>query len=183
MDSLWTKDRTPPDFPTLKGDISTDVLIIGGGIAGVLCARELTARGIDCALVEAKTVGSGVTCGTTAVLTAQHDTLYTKLIKRFGRERARQYLHANLDAVERFRTLAQKIPCDFEDTPSIMYSLTDEEEFRREAKVLRSLGFQAEFQKKTRLPAPQSRTTGTFGQTRSSLQRIFPSSTSMGCTS
>ena len=152
MDSLWTKNRTPLDFPSLKGDISTDVLIIGGGMAGVLCARELTARGIDCALVEAKTVGSGVTCGTTAVLTAQHDTLYTKLINRFGRERARQYLHANLDAVERFRTLAQRIPCDFEDTPSVMYSLTDEEEFRREAEVLRSLGFHAEFQKKTRLP-------------------------------
>lgn len=152
MDSLWTMDVTPPDFPMLKGDISTEVLVIGGGMAGVLCARELTARGIDCALAEAGFVGSGVTRGTTAVLTAQHDTLYTKLIKRFGAEKARQYLHANLDAVARFRALAKDIPCDFEDAPSVMYTLTDEDGFRREAEVVRSLGFTAEFQKKTRLP-------------------------------
>lgn len=152
MDSLWTMDVTPPDFPKLKGDISTEVLVIGGGMAGVLCARELTARGIDCALAEAGTVGSGVTRGTTAVLTAQHDTSYATLIRRFGREKARQYLHANLDAVARFRALAKDIPCDFEDAPSVMYTLTDEDGFRREAEAVRSLGFTAEFQKKTRLP-------------------------------
>lgn len=152
MESLWTKNVTPPRFPKLRGDLFCDVLVIGGGMAGVLCARELAARGIDYALVEAKTIGSGITRGTTAVLTAQHDTPYTKLIKRFGAEKARQYLRANLDAVERFRLLAKEIPCDFEDAPSVVYSLTDEDSMRREANALRDLGFPAEFQKKTRLP-------------------------------
>ncbi len=31
MDSLWKKDLTPPSFAPLKGEIKTDVLVIGGG--------------------------------------------------------------------------------------------------------------------------------------------------------
>ncbi len=37
MKSLWKADRNIPNFNALQGDISTDVLIIGGGIAGILC--------------------------------------------------------------------------------------------------------------------------------------------------
>ena len=38
MKSLWSKTVIMPDFPKLKGDVKTDVLIIGGGMAGILCA-------------------------------------------------------------------------------------------------------------------------------------------------
>lgn len=154
MEYLWSENITPPEFPALSGEKTTDILVIGGGIAGVLCARELSARGMECMLVEAKTIGSGVTRGTTAVLTAQHDTLYTTLIRRFGEEKARQYLEANLRALERFRALSREIPCDFEEVPSVMYSLCDAEELKREAKTLKSFGVPVEFATKTRLPFP-----------------------------
>ena len=152
MDFLWTKATTPPRFSTLDGDISTDVLVIGGGMAGVLCARLLREAGIDCALAEAKTIGGGITKGTTAVLTAQHDTLYQDIIKRFGDEKAALYLKANIRAVERFRGLSESIGCDFEERPSFMYSLRDAALMEREAKAVRSLGFSAEFTTSTPLP-------------------------------
>ncbi len=38
MKSIWQKEVEMPSFPSLNGDISTDVLIIGGGIAGILTA-------------------------------------------------------------------------------------------------------------------------------------------------
>ena len=41
MDSIWTKTAQPPQFDTLRSDLKTDVLIIGGGLAGVLCAYKL----------------------------------------------------------------------------------------------------------------------------------------------
>lgn len=154
MEYLWSENITPPEFPALSGEKTTDILVIGGGMAGVLCARELSARGLDCMLVEAKTIGSGVTRGTTAVLTAQHDTLYTTLMRRFGEERARQYLEANLRALERFRALSREIPCDFEEVPSVMYSLCDAEELKREVKTLKSFGVPVEFATKTHLPFP-----------------------------
>ena len=38
MGSLWEKTAALPRFERLNGDLKTDVLIIGGGMAGILCA-------------------------------------------------------------------------------------------------------------------------------------------------
>ncbi|MEF9972879.1 MAG: FAD-dependent oxidoreductase [Clostridia bacterium] len=154
MEYLWEKDVALPHFPALDRDISTDVLVIGGGMAGVLCALLLKRSGVKCALVEGATIGSGTTRGTTAVLTAQHDTLYTDLVAHFGAEKAKQYLTANLDAVEAFRRLSRQIPCDFEEAPSVAYSIRDGEKLKREAETVQKLGFPAEFLTKTKLPMP-----------------------------
>ena len=43
-----------------------DIVVVGGGLAGVLCLKELTERGVDCVLLEAKSIGSGITKNTTA---------------------------------------------------------------------------------------------------------------------
>ncbi|MGE4353276.1 MAG: FAD-dependent oxidoreductase [Oscillospiraceae bacterium] len=154
MEYLWEADVSAPHFNSLTENVSTDVLVVGGGMAGVLCAALLRERGVDCLLAEAKTIGSGVTKGTTAVLSAQHDTLYTDLIKRFGTQKAAQYLDANRNAVNRFRQLAEKIPCDFEEKASYMYSRTDSNALSREAETVNRLGFPAEFTTQTNLPFP-----------------------------
>ncbi|NCB51866.1 MAG: FAD-dependent oxidoreductase [Clostridia bacterium] len=143
-----------PTFPTLRGDVSADVLIIGGGMAGILCALALRKKGIDCILVEAKRLGGGVTTGTTAVLTAQHSTLYSEISAMFGMEKAGQYLKANLSAVEKFRELSKDIPCDFEDKPSFIYTRTDTAKLEREVRTLHTLGFHAEYVTETPLPFP-----------------------------
>lgn len=38
MDSIWEENVQLPRFSALEGDLRTDVLIIGGGLAGLLCA-------------------------------------------------------------------------------------------------------------------------------------------------
>ena len=105
MISLWEDTTKMPSFPKLDQDIKTDVLIIGGGMAGVLCAYMLNAAGVDYVLAEAESVGMGITKNTTAKITAQHGLIYKKLIKEFGIQKAKQYLDLNLRAVETFRTL------------------------------------------------------------------------------
>lgn len=152
MEYLWTKDVEIPEFPTLKGNLTIDVLIIGGGMAGVLCARLLHDAGVSYALVEGNRIGSGMTRGTTAVLTAQHDTLYADLIDKHGEAHARQYLEANLHALANLRSLAHDIPCDLEDAPSVMYSLDDRAQMEREVRAVRSLGFPAELVSRVALP-------------------------------
>lgn len=154
MKYLWCDGLTPPEFPALDGDRDTDVLIIGGGMAGILCALRLRDAGVDHVLLEAKRIGNGITRGTTAVLTAQHDTLYYDMIKSFGRDRAWLYLDANINAVAGFRAMSMRFPCDFEDKPSLMYTTRDPEFLVREAKAVRSLGFDAEFTTDTELPFP-----------------------------
>lgn len=109
MEFLWTKEVKTRDFPVLDGDIDTDVLIIGGGMAGVLCALKMQEAGVDYILVEGRKIGGGITKGTTAVLSAQHDTLYQDMIQKFGKEKARLYLQANLWALKRFAKLCETV--------------------------------------------------------------------------
>ncbi len=152
MDTLWPKGLKKPKFPGLSGDCSTDILVIGGGMAGVLCALELERQGADYLLVEGDSLGGGITKGTTAVLTAQHGAIYQGLIARRGPELARQYLQANLEAVEEYRALSREIPCDFEEAPSIVYSLRDRKQMEEEAAAVRSLGFPAQLLDEVPLP-------------------------------
>lgn len=94
MKSVWEQTGEHRDFAPLKGDISTDVLIIGGGMAGILCAYLLHGAGVPYVLTEAETVCGGITKNTTAKITIQHGLIYDKLLRRFGIGRAGQYLCA-----------------------------------------------------------------------------------------
>jgi len=49
------------DYPTLDGEVSVDVVIIGGGFTGVASAVELAERGLKVAIVEAHKIGWGAT--------------------------------------------------------------------------------------------------------------------------
>ena len=152
MDSVWTKTTQLPQFEPLSEDIKTDVLIIGGGMAGLLCAWQLTQSGIDCVLVEADRLCGGITKNTTAKITAQHGMIYYKLLKEFGLEKAKRYLQANQAALEQYRTICRDIDCDFEMQDSFVYSMDDGEKIEREAKALRKLGVDA--RTTTELPLP-----------------------------
>ena len=145
MESVWQKMEYTTRYPSLKKNIETDVLVIGGGMAGILCARKLQAAGKRVVLVEANRIGSGITARTTAVLTAQQDYLYQDMIRDFGEDAARAYLHAGLNAVAEYRKLSEKIPCDFETLPSMQYTANDPARLEKEVHTVRKLGFSALF--------------------------------------
>lgn len=152
MDSIWTKEAALPYFIELKGDTSADVLIVGGGIAGILCAYFLQEKGIDYILVEGKTICSGVTENTTAKITSQHGLIYQELVERAGIEKARMYLEANQNSVEKYSELCVDIDCDFETKPSYVYSLDNREKLEKEAEALRKIGFDAPVRETEELP-------------------------------
>ena len=152
MESLWEQTWEQPEFPAQDGDKNTDVLIIGGGMAGVLCAYQLHCAGVPYVLVEAETICSGITKNTTAKITSQHGLIYDKLISRFGIERAKQYLTANEAALQTYRELCRKIDCGFEEKAAYTYSLDDRRKIERELNALEKLGFPAEFVDKLPLP-------------------------------
>lgn len=140
MESLWKSTAAPARFAPLDRDLRTDVLIIGGGMCGLLCARLLDQAGVDYALVEADTLCGGISANTTAKITAQHGLIYHKLIKRFGAAKAARYLQANLDALECYAQLCSGLDCDFEFRDAYVYSLNSREKLEQEASALAALG-------------------------------------------
>ena len=152
MGSLWRETAELPKFGPLEGEVTVDVLIIGGGMAGLLCAYQLDRAGVTYALVEANEIGGGVTGNTTAKVTAQHGLLYDKLIRTFGMETAQKYLQANQGAVETYRALSKEIPCDFEEQESVVYSLDNRGELEREVAALKKLGVSAQLRDQLPLP-------------------------------
>ena len=154
MEALWEKTWEQPKFPAQEGDLSTDVLIIGGGMAGILCAYQLQCAGVPYVLVEAETVCSGITKNTTAKITSQHGLIYDKLVSKFGIERAKKYLAANEAALQVYRELCRNIDCGFEEKAAYTYSLDDRRKIERELNALEKLRFPAEFVDKIPLPFP-----------------------------
>lgn len=151
MESIW-RDTAMPQFPPLDGDARTDVLVVGGGLAGVLCAYYLKQAGVDCLLVEGDTVGGGVTLGTTAKITAQHGLMGRTLIAALGADRARLYVQASLEAVEEYRRLCAGLECGFRDADSYVYSKDDRALLEEELSCLERLGCPASFEKQLELP-------------------------------
>ena len=153
MESIWT-DVSLPAYRPLSGEIKTDVLIIGGGMAGLLCARLLTDAGIDCVVAEAGRIAGGITKNTTAKITSQHGLIYGKLISRFDQDTAWLYLQANEAAVADYRKLCRSIDCDYSRQDHFIFSRCGREALEQELSALQSLGFGAEFTEDLPLPFP-----------------------------
>ena len=164
MQSVWNENIKRPEFGKLQGDIKTDVLIIGGGITGLLCAHMMKREGIDCVLVEADKICGGITQNTTAKITCQHGLIYDKMIQRFGAEKAQLYFEAQTEALRQYQELCKNIECNFEEQDSFVYSLNDRKKIEKEAKALEKIGYNAMFSEKVPLPLKVSGAVGIKNQ-------------------
>ncbi len=115
--SYWAESLTPPRaLPALNQDMETEVVIVGGGLAGLSVAYCLTQAGRKVVLVEDGLIGSGETGRTTAHLVTVLDDRYYKLEKNFGVEKTKQIALSHAAAIDFVERTVKKenIDCDFE---------------------------------------------------------------------
>ena len=155
-ESFWMESTPPTAYPPLSHDLSVDVLVIGGGIAGLSTAWELTRAGRTVALLEADRIAAGVTGYTTAKLSVQHTFIYAKVRDKFGPEAARFYARSQQQALERVRTVAAQlgVDCDLERVPAYTYveSPAGLDQVRAEVEAARDAGLAASFVTESDLP-------------------------------
>lgn len=164
MTSIWMGSCNLPHFQPLQGNIKTDVLIVGGGMAGILCAYFLQDAGIDYALVERNRICSGITKDTTAKITAQHGLIYQKLLRSLGTEKTKMYFDANQKAVKKYSELCQTIDCDYEEKTSYVYSTESRRKLEKEAEALNQVGYPAVLTETAKLPFHTEGAIGFQGQ-------------------
>lgn len=157
-ESYWIASTEATTHPSLQGPISTEVAVIGGGIAGLCTAWELARAGRSVTVIEAHRIAAGVTGNTTAKLTAQHAAIYSHLRDAFGSAAARDYAEAQTGAITRVAQIADElgIDCDLERVPAYLYTETEDgvAAMRDEADAAREAGLEAAFTTETGLPFP-----------------------------
>ena len=115
-ESSWFKDiGRPLKFDKLSENISVDVAIVGGGIAGVTTAYLLSKSGKSVALLEDGYIGSGETGRTTAHITHALDDRYFNIEKNHGINSAKIAAASHTSAIDFIdRTVKEeKIDCAF----------------------------------------------------------------------
>ena len=150
--SIWSDTVKLPAYDKLKENIVTDVLIIGGGLCGILCAFFLKKAGVNCVVVEGNKIASGTTKNTTAKITFQHGLIYSNLIKKKGFHDAQLYLSAHQSALAEYENLCKNIDCDFIKQSSYVYSVNNREKIENEINALNKIGFKAYFEEEIELP-------------------------------
>lgn len=152
--SLWSSTATIKSRDTLLKDIECDVLVIGGGIAGVLTAFFLTQNNVNTVLVDASSVCSGQTKNTTAKITSQHGACYSEIEKMFSLNTALAYVEANERAITDFEELIcnNHIDCDFTRLSSFLYSIEETETLQKEFELVRKSSIDATLATHTELP-------------------------------
>ncbi len=122
MESIWMKDYVNKNLPTINENINTPILIIGGGIAGLMCAYNLMKKGIKFILVDSNKLASGVSAATTAQISVAHGSLYDEISKKHNDDTALSYLKSQLDGLALMKDIIQKekINCDFKEEKTIL---------------------------------------------------------------
>jgi len=152
MNSIWSDSIKIQDFHSLIGDTKTDVLIIGGGMAGILCAYFFEQADVDYILLEKNRIGGGITKNTTAKITSQHGLIYHKMLKSIGINKTKMHLDANNLALDEYRKICKYIECDFEEKDNYIYSLDNRSAIKSELSALKKLNANAEFVSTIPLP-------------------------------
>jgi len=150
-ESVWLHTaKTASLYPALDGDLTVDVAVIGGGIAGLTTAYLLKQKGKRVAVFEKGIIGSGVSGYTTGKISSLHGLTYSNLIKKFDRETAQIYGAANEAAIAGIEeiVLREHIDCDWRREDNYIYTEEEKmvETLRQEAVDAASLGLPASFE-------------------------------------
>lgn len=142
MKTIWQNNIKK--FNKLNKNIECDTLIIGGGIAGLWCAYKLTKQGKKVCVIEAKTIGSGVTSGSSAILSFAQELLYDTLIKKHGVKIAKQYLKDSQNAIKSMVDIitSEGIDCDLTPTEFVLFTskFSGIKKLNKEINALKLLG-------------------------------------------
>lgn len=108
-----------PDYSRQRGEIRTDVVVVGGGLTGCACAAAFAAAGVKVVLIEADRIGAGATAASAGLLRQDLDASFQESAALHGVRTARHvwqgFRRASLDfgpAIRRLGIRADLAPQD-----------------------------------------------------------------------
>jgi glycine/D-amino acid oxidase-like deaminating enzyme len=149
--------------PALESAVEVEACVIGGGVAGLACARRLAGHGIETILLERDTVASGASGRNGGFLLAGMSAFHNDARERYGRERAREMYARTLAAQEEVYELAAELGAGdaVRRVGLLRVAVSDDEaeHVRAHAAALREDGFPGRVVEREQLP-PALQATG-----------------------
>ncbi|GGG48561.1 NAD(P)/FAD-dependent oxidoreductase [Epilithonimonas arachidiradicis] len=110
---FWlVKDGLKHSYPSLRENIETEILIIGGGITGSLLAHQMIKDGYKTVLVDRREIGNGSTSATTSMLQYEIDIALFKLSEMIGQDGAEKAYWACYNSIDDLQKIAKEVKSD-----------------------------------------------------------------------
>jgi glycine/D-amino acid oxidase-like deaminating enzyme/nitrite reductase/ring-hydroxylating ferredoxin subunit len=114
--SFWERTASKFRIAPVAENLTTDVCVVGAGIAGITTAYLLTRQNRNIVLIDDGPVGGGMTARTTAHLVNALDDRYYDIEKMLGEELSRLCAESHTAAIDQIEAIVREenIDCDFE---------------------------------------------------------------------
>ncbi len=133
------RDGLLNSYPKLLNNTETNTVIIGGGISGALTAYYLINAGIECILVDGRTIGLGSTSASTSLLQYELDVPLHLLKKKVGNENAERAYQLCGNAIDTIIDIMNDVGfTDYQKAKSLFFSMhRSEKKFMQQEFVAR----------------------------------------------
>lgn len=132
-------------YPSLREDIETEILIVGGGITGSLIAHQCVADGYETTLIDRREIAHGSTSATTSMLQYEIDVPLYELIEMIGEKGAAASYRACFDSIDTLGAIVKKIKskCGFKKKKSLYFAALkkDVADLKKEFAARKAHGF------------------------------------------
>src|SRR4029453_7543841 len=124
--SVWRAAAPRTAFAPVQGNVSADVLIIGGGITGVTLAMLLAQQGRSVVLLEGDAIGSGSTGNSTGNLYETLSQGLHTIASRWNPDVASQVVAQRRAAIAFIEGLAGSADCGFRRCDLYLYAISQD---------------------------------------------------------
>ena len=111
-------------FHPLEDDFSTDIVVVGSGITGALMVHELCSAGLRCCMVDKRSIATGSSIASTALLQYEIDVPLCEMAEIIGEDNAVSAYRASLASIADIEKVLKEtgVDADFEKRPSLFYA-------------------------------------------------------------
>lgn len=113
-------------LPALSRSLQAEVVIVGGGMAGLVTAYHARKRGLSVVVLEKSFCGGGATGKSSGFITPDSEWEFSHLFKTHGLETAKKLWGFAVSGCDEIRRLIRthQIECDYQDQDSLVVALS-----------------------------------------------------------
>jgi gamma-glutamylputrescine oxidase len=147
-DVYWYSLKSPK-ITKLDGDLVLDIAIIGGGMAGLMCAQKLKQhnKNLRIAVIESSVCGGAASGKSSGFITPDSELGLSDLVREYGDEEGKRLWEFVKGGIESIRSTIERrnISCDYavQDSLYVANKFEDYKKVAKEWAIQRKLGYDA----------------------------------------